>query len=74
MERMALTIFFACLVTCASIVVSLIWIGEPQSAWPFQIAATTFVLGLANFLTWAVCFAYRLLQTIDTRQRAKHEL
>lgn len=64
MERITLRIFFVCLVLCASIVITFIWIGDPEATWPFQIAATAFVFGLANFLTWFVCIAYRFIKTL----------
>jgi hypothetical protein len=67
MERITLRIFFGCLVTCAALVIIGIWFGESGRVPPFifQIAATAFVVGLGNFLTWVVCMTYRILVALE---------
>jgi len=60
-EKITLRIFFFCLVTCASLVLFLIWTGgpdKPDAEWAFKTAGTLFIVGLASFLSWLVTFAY----------------
>ena len=68
MERISLYIFLGCLVTCATAVVSVIWIGEDAGLpeYVFKTIATIFIIGLANFLTWFVFMAYRYVQGIES--------
>lgn len=52
-SRVSLRLFLFCLVLCASMFVTFIWLGE-DSVPPvyFQIMITLFVVGLASFLIW----------------------
>lgn len=63
LEKTLFRLFLVCLVTCASLVLFIIWTGGPDSARPqiyFQTAATLFIVGLASFLTWFSIMLYSL--------------
>ncbi len=51
--RIAFRLFLTCLILCASMVLIAIWLGEDWVV-PlyFQVAASTFIVGLASFLVW----------------------
>ena len=60
MERSALAVFFFCMPLTATLVLYFIWTGGPgHDIFLPRITATSFVIGLASFLTWFVSFAYR---------------
>lgn len=62
-EKVTVRIFLICLAGCASLVLSFIWGGGPDtpaSAVYFKIAATFFVAGLASFLLWLITFLHKL--------------
>ena len=62
-EKITLRTFLFCLVTCASLVLFIIWSGgpdTPDAEVPFKIAATLFILGLGSFLTWFSTMLYSL--------------
>lgn len=62
-EKITLRVFLVCLVSCASLMLFIVWNGGPDSDRPqiyFQTAATLFILGLGSFLTWLVTFFYTL--------------
>jgi len=68
--RTALRLFLFCLVLCASMFVTFIWLGE-DSVPPvyFQILMTLFAVGLASFLIWfslTLRSIYTLLQEFRT--------
>jgi uncharacterized membrane protein YhaH (DUF805 family) len=51
------------MVLCASLFIVIIWLGEDNEHQTlFQIVATLFVFGLANFLFWASLIVYRFLE------------
>jgi len=51
--RIAFRLFLTCLILCASMVLTAIWLGEDWVV-PlyFQIMASFFIVGLASFLVW----------------------
>jgi hypothetical protein len=53
-ERILLSVFFFCLVTCASMVLIAIWLGHDNMLGEtyFKTVATLFIIGLASFITW----------------------
>ena len=53
MVHTALRVFLLCLILCAGMILTAIWIGEHAIA-PvyFQSTATVFIIGLASFLIW----------------------
>ena len=53
-ERFLLTLFFVCLISCATLVLLGIWIGESLGPDVFKTAASLFVVGLTSFLVWFV--------------------
>ena len=59
-EKITLRIFLICLAGCASLVLSFIWGGGPDSGVYFKIAATFFIVGLGSFLCWLVAILYSL--------------
>lgn len=58
-ERITLKLFWACMLACASCVITGIWLGDSVSEVLFKTAATFFIVGLANFLIWAPIKTYR---------------
>lgn len=60
LERVTLCIFLGCLFTTAIMVIVSIWTQHNIEA-VFMAAATFFIIGLANFLTWLPIILYRLL-------------
>lgn len=65
MERMTLKSFTACMLLCAILLLTAIWLGgvlgETFTERTMKTAATFFILGLASFLIWAPLLAYRFL-------------
>ncbi len=62
-EKITLRVFLICLVSCASLILFLIWTGgpdTPDAEVPFKIAATFFIIGLGSFLFWFVTVLYSL--------------
>ena len=59
-EKVTSRLFLMCLVSCASLVLFLIWSGGPDNEVYFKIAATFFIIGLGSFLSWLVTFYYNL--------------
>lgn len=53
-ERILLSVFFFCLVTCASMVLIAIWLGHDNMLGEtyFKTVATLFIIGFASFLSW----------------------
>ena len=67
LEKVTLHVFLVCLVCCASLVLFFIWSGDPDSEVPealFKVAATFFVVGLANFLCWFVSVLYSVREAL----------
>ncbi len=58
-EKITLRIFFICLASCASLVLSFMWGGPPSEVY-FKVAATFFIVGLGSFLCWFVTMFYSL--------------
>ncbi len=55
MERASLALFFLFMPFCAALALIAIW--SAPAGWPdwlFKLIPTTFILGLASFLTWFV--------------------
>lgn len=61
--KITLRIFLVCLVSCATLVLSFIWGGDPAEVY-FKIAATLFITGLGSFLLWFVTMLYGLRDSI----------
>lgn len=53
LEKIILRVFLVCLFSCASLVLSFLWGGDPAPLY-FQIAASFFIIGLAAFLCWFI--------------------
>jgi len=70
-EKITLRVFLVCLVGCASIVLTLIWLGgphTPDSAFSpiyFKTAASFFIVGLGSFLVWLVAMLYSLRKRLS---------
>ena len=66
LEKITLRIFLICLVSCASLVLTLIWIGGPDAPLEiyFKIAFTLFVVGLGSFLCWFVMMLHSLRNSL----------
>jgi hypothetical protein len=66
MEKITLRLFWVCMVSCASLVVVGIWLGDDilPEAW-FKLTATLFIVGLASFLFWSPLMAYRFLNYLS---------
>jgi len=58
-EKITVRIFLICLVSCATLVLSFMWGGDPSEVY-FKIAATLFIVGLGSFLCWFVSMLYTL--------------
>lgn len=59
-EKITLRLFLICLAGCASLVLTFVWKGGPDSEVAFKIAATFFIIGLASFLCWFVTILYSM--------------
>lgn len=59
-EKILLRVFLVCLFSCASLVLSFVWGGDPAPLY-FQIAASCFIVGLAAFLCWFVLTLRRIV-------------
>ncbi len=59
LEKLFLRSFIVCLISCASLVLSFIWGGDPDDLYA-HIAASLFIIGLGSFLFWFVSFFYNL--------------
>ena len=60
MEKNIFRLFLICLVGCASLILTFVWLGGPPAQIYFQIAATLFVVGLGAFLIWFSMMLYSL--------------
>lgn len=63
LEKSLIRVFLVCLVSCASLVLSFIWGGEPADVF-VKIAVTLFIIGLGCFLSWFVCVLTQLRATL----------
>ncbi len=61
MEKITLRLFWACMVFCASCFIVGLWLEERAPEALFKAGGTLFIVGLANFLTWAPLITYRFL-------------
>jgi hypothetical protein len=57
-EKVALRVFWGCMLLCAGTALGAIWIGP---AVPGRLVPTFFIIGFAAFLIWAPLVAYRFL-------------
>ena len=70
-EKITLRVFLICLVSCGGIVLTLIWLGgpnTPDSAFSpiyFKAAATFFIIGLGSFLCWFVTLLSSLRERLS---------
>lgn len=63
MERINLQLFRVFMLACATMTITLIWLGGPEATPEFmpKIVFTFFVIGLANLLLWVSLISYRFL-------------
>lgn len=57
-EKIALRLFWTCMLLCAGSALSLIWFGDVI---PQKLVPTFFIIGFASFLIWAPHVIYRFL-------------
>lgn len=67
MEKITLRLFWSAMLTCASLVLVVVWFEASLPETYFRLPATFFIIGLASFLLWAPLVTYRFLnkQTHD---------
>ncbi len=69
LQYYTLRVFFVCLVSCAVLVLEIVWSGKPDEI-PLivpQLAMTLFVVGLAAFLIWLVAFLSDMRERIEKK-------
>ncbi len=59
-EKIALRVFFICLICCVGMILFSIWLEKPDSEVYFKTAATFFIVGFSAFLSWFVTILYSL--------------
>ncbi len=65
MEKKFLYVFWVCMLSCACVVLTLIWYESVVPAFVQKFVPTLFVIGFANFLLWASLMVNRGVRALE---------
>ncbi|NCU28239.1 MAG: hypothetical protein EOM85_01035 [Candidatus Moranbacteria bacterium] len=66
-QKVSLIFFLSCMIVCAGLVIFMVW-NKPQDLGVInQITLTSFVVGLASFLTWVTTIVIDIKKGIEKK-------